>query len=259
MAISPFPSRSAGARKAPVTCTHCGTNAPERLFKREGEAHACEACLLDRQVHPATMSRAADRLYARFVEALTETLDIREKETGLHSRRAACHTQVLARHLAEDPEQLRQVYWGALLHDIGKIGIPDHILLKHGQLDELEWAVMRTHVDMGYHIVSQLPDLAMAADLVRCHEERYDGSGYPRGLQGEQIPLGARLFAIIDTLDAMTSDRSYRKAMAFDVAKAEIIRMAGSQFDPVAVDVFLLEEPTLREMVQLKCSPDLVA
>jgi HD-GYP domain-containing protein (c-di-GMP phosphodiesterase class II) len=222
------------------------------LFQRQGKSHACEGCLLDR--HPATLDIDTDGLYARFVEALTETLDIREKEIGLHSRRAACHTQVLAKHLIKDSEHLRQVYWGALLHDIGKIGIPDHILLKQGQLDEPEWVVMRTHVDMGFHIVSQLPDLVMAAELVRCHEERYDGSGYPRGLQGDQIPMEARLFAIIDTLDAMTSDRSYRKAMSFDVAKTEIVRMAGSQFDPVAVEVFLAEEKTLREMVQMKCN-----
>jgi len=243
---------STGPFHAPMACIHCGTRSSERLFQQQGESHACEGCLLDQ--HPATLEIDTDGLYARFVEALTETLDIREKETGLHSRRAACHTQVLAKHLIEDSEHLRQVYWGALLHDIGKIGIPDHILLKHSQLDEAEWTVMRTHVDMGYHIVSQLPDLAMAAELVRCHEERYDGSGYPRGLRGEQIPMGARLFAIIDALDAMTSDRSYRKAMPFDAAKNEIISMAGTQFDPVAVEVFLAEEKVLHEMVQMKCS-----
>lgn len=252
MAVSGKPGRSTGTIKAPVTCAHCGTRAPDRLFRRVGESHACEGCLLER--HPATTGLVPEGLYAHFVEALTETLDIREKETGLHSRRAACHTQVLARHLIHDPEHLRQVYWGALLHDIGKIGIPDHILLKHGQLDEPEWVVMRTHVDMGHHIVSQLPDLAMAAELVRCHEERYDGSGYPRGLRGDQISIGARLFAIIDTLDAMTSDRSYRKAMPFDTARTEITRMSGTQFDPVAVEIFLAEERTLREMVQMKCS-----
>lgn len=241
----------------PVACVHCGTSSPQRLFQRQGTSHVCEGCLLDQ--HPATPHIDTDGLYARFVEVLTETLDMREKETGLHSRRAACHTQVLAKHLIKDPEHLRQVYWGALLHDIGKIGIPDHILLKHGQLDELEWVVMRTHVDMGYHIVSQLPDLAMAADLVRCHEERYDGSGYPRGLRGEQIPMGARLFAIIDTLDAITSDRSYRKAMSFDAAKNEITRMAETQFDPAAVETFLAEEQTLREMVQMKCTLERLA
>lgn len=192
-------------------------------------------------------------LYDQFVQALAEALDIREMETGMHSRRVACHTQVLARRLVPDAERLRQIYWGSLLHDIGKIGIPDDILLKHDRLSEPEWKVMRTHVELGFHIVAKLPDMALAAQVVRCHEERFDGTGYPRGLKGEDIPLGARLFAVIDTLDAMTSDRSYRKAMSFDAAKDEIVRMAGTQFDPLAVEAFLLDEATLREMVAVKC------
>lgn len=201
----------------------------------------------------AGLPSGADALYGRFVETLTEVLDLRERETGRHSRRAACHTQVLARHFTDDAELLRQIYWGSLLHDIGKIGIPDRILLKQDRLDEREWETMRTHSELGYRIVSQLPDLAVAAELVLCHEERYDGSGYPRGLRGEEIPLGARLFAVIDTLDAMTSDRSYRRAMPFEAAKEEVVRLSGAQFDPAAVACFLLEEPALRDMVQRKC------
>lgn len=247
-------STSAGISATPVTCTHCGNSSPDRLFLRDGNSHCCEGCLLDRQAQQDCVSPARDIPYAQFIEAMSETLDIREKETGMHSRRAACHTLVLARHLVEAPEHLRQIYWGSLLHDIGKIGIPDHILLKHGQLNAQEWDVMRSHVELGYHIVSKLPDMVIAAELVRCHEERYDGSGYPRGLRNNQIPLGARLFAIIDTLDAMTSDRSYRKALSFDIAKEEIVRMSGTQFDPVAVAVFIAEEATLRQMVTLKCN-----
>ena len=187
-------------------------------------------------------------------EALAATLDLREHETGLHSKRVACHTLELARHcVLDDPERLRQIYWGALLHDIGKMGIPDAILLKDGPLTEAEWEEMRTHPDKGYHIVSQVPGMREAAEIVRSHEERFDGSGYPRGLSGEAIPWGARLFAVIDTLDAMTSDRPYRKALSFDVAKTEILQMAGTQFDPDAVEVFLEAEPVLRAMVSLKC------
>ena len=113
---------------------------------------------------------------------------------------------------------------------------------------------MRHHVELGYSIVSQLPGLEVAAELVRSHEERFDGTGYPRGLRGEEIPIGARLFAVIDTLDAMTSDRSYRQGLSFEKAKEEIQRMVGSQFDPLAVNLFLAEEKVLRDMVAIKCS-----
>ena len=194
-----------------------------------------------------------ERANAGFAEALAEALDIREHETGDHSKRVACHTLVLARRFTKDTEGLRQIYWGALLHDLGKIGIADAILLKPGALSDNEWLEMRTHPEKGHRIVAQIPGMEEAAEIVLSHEERFDGAGYPRGLRGQQIPLGARLFAIIDTLDAMTSDRSYRKALTFDQARAEIIKMSGTQFDPVAVQAFLAEETTLREMVEVKC------
>lgn len=194
-----------------------------------------------------------ERADAAFAEALAEALDIREHETGEHSKRVACHTLVLARRFTKDTERLRQIYWGALLHDIGKIGIADAILLKQGALNEGEWREMRTHPEKGHRIVSQIPGMEEATEIVLSHEERFDGTGYPRGLRGQQIPLGARLFALIDTLDAMTSDRSYRKALSFDQARAEIVSMSGTQFDPLAVRAFLAEETTLREMVAAKC------
>lgn len=190
---------------------------------------------------------------AAFAEALIEALDIREHETGDHSKRVACHTLVLARRFTSDADQLRQIYWGALLHDIGKIGIADAILLKQGELSEGEWLEMRTHPEKGHRIVAKISSLKQAAEIILSHEERFDGTGYPHGLKGEQIPLGSRLFAAIDTLDAMTSDRSYRKALPFDQALAEIIKMRGTQFDPLAVQAFLAEETTLREMVAVKC------
>lgn len=221
--------------------------------RHEGPECRCEGCRHEIRAGAGPRHAFPEGLYDRFVQALAEALDIREMETGMHSRRVACHTQVLARRLVSDAERLKQIYWGSLLHDIGKIGIPDDILLKHGRLSEPEWEIMRTHVELGFHIVGKLPDMEPAAEVVRCHEERFDGTGYPRGLKGEDIPLGARLFAVIDTLDAMTSDRSYRKAMSFDAAKDEIVGMAGTQFDPLAVDAFLLDEATLREMVAVKC------
>ena len=212
----------------------------------------CERCFLD-QTEVASGATDSSAL-ARFAEALAEALDLREHETGLHSRRVACHTQVLARRFSDDNDFLRQIYWGALLHDIGKIGVPDAILLKHGPLDETEWRTMRRHPEDGHRIVSCLPGMDVAADIVLCHEERFDGSGYPRGLRGEQISIGARLFAVIDTLDAMTSDRPYRPAQSFSAAKAEILRAAGTQFDPVAVTAMVAEAPVLRQMVSMKCT-----
>ena len=190
---------------------------------------------------------------ATLAEALVEALDLREHETGQHSRRVACHTLVLARRARSDPAWLRQVYWGSLLHDIGKIGLSDAVLLKHGRLNRREWAEMRTHPQKGFRILSRVPGLGEVAEIVYSHEERYDGSGYPRGLAGEQIPLAARLFAVIDTLDAMTSDRPYRRALSFDTARDGIVRLGGTQFDPLAVATFLSEETVLRQMVALKC------
>jgi HD-GYP domain-containing protein (c-di-GMP phosphodiesterase class II) len=190
---------------------------------------------------------------AEFAEALAAALDAREHETGLHSKRVACHTLVLAQRFTRDADELRQVYWGALLHDIGKIGIADAILLKQGPLTDAEWREMHRHPEIGHLILSHVPSLGAAAEIVLTHEERYDGSGYPRGLAGERIPLWSRLFAVIDALDAMTSDRPYRKSGPFDAAKAEIVALSGKQFDPLAVDALVAEDATLRDMVARKC------
>lgn len=199
-----------------------------------------------------------DRADLALAETLAAALDAREHETGLHSQRVACHTQVLAQHFTQDAQQLRQIYCGALLHDLGKIGIPDAILQKPGPLTQDEWLVMRTHPEIGQRILASVPFMAEAADIVLCHEEHFDGTGYPRGLSGEAIPLGARLFAVIDTLDTMTSDRPYRKGSSFDAAKTEILSLSGAQFDPQAVEAFSAEEKILRMMVARKCGVDFV-
>lgn len=247
MTSASFPSAS------PLVCRRCGmaieAGAPHG---RDAEGVRCEACVLDEAAHVPSWE-VTEAAYVALAEALAVALDAREHETGLHSKRVACHTLVLAKRFSEDAQVLRQVYWGALLHDVGKIGIPDAILLKQGPLSDEEWRIMRTHPVIGHRILSAVPFMTQAADIVLAHEERFDGSGYPRGLCGEAIPLWARLFAVIDTLDAMTSDRPYRKALPFDEAKAEIRRLSGSQFDPVAVEAFVAEEPTLREMVTMKC------
>lgn len=246
--------RTSDPRPSPMICRQCGLAIAERLFLCRGDNYCCENCRLG-DVRAACDPTGVDDLYAQFIEALAATIDLREVETGQHSKRVACHTQVLAKRFTNDLTELRQIYWGALLHDIGKIGIPDAILLKHGPLSAAEWTVMQSHATKGYELVSAIPGMAVAAELVWSHEERFDGKGYPRGLLGNDIPFGARLFAVIDTLDAMTSDRPYRKGLNFDAAKSEICKEAGKQFDPIAVEAFLAVESILREMVELKCGP----
>lgn len=235
-------------------CRQCGRHIDTAPYQRAGAECSCEDCFLDSRQRRTAAS--IDSEHQAFAEALAAALDLRERETGLHSKRVACHTLVLARRLTDDREELRQTYWGALLHDIGKIGIPDAILLKPGPLTQAEQALMRTHAEKGYAILAGIPFLRVAAQIVLSHEERFDGSGYPRGLAREAIPLGARLFAVVDTLDAMTSDRPYRRSLPFDAAKAEIRRCAGTQFDPLAVEAFVAEERVLREMVAVKCAAD---
>lgn len=138
------------------------------------------------------------------------------------------------------PEYEREVIAkGALLHDIGKVGIMDAILLKPGKLDEHEWVEMRRHPQIGHDILSGISFLKGAADFILTHHERYDGTGYPRGLKGDEIPVGSRIFNLVDTLDAMTSNRPYRKALSFDALQAEVQRCSGTQFDPALAEVFL--------------------
>lgn len=239
---------SAASGKAP-TCAACGKSEGGRQYHGAAGQWICEHCLLNSRKEVAGLIDVHP--YEEFAEALAAALDLRESETGLHSKRVASHTLILARHHFPDRATLREIYWGSLLHDIGKIGVPDAILLKPDRLSPEEWQIMRRHPEDGSKLLAKLRFFSLAGEIVLCHEERFDGSGYPRRLKGEAIPLPARLFAVIDTLDAMTFDRPYRQALSFDVAKAEIIRMAGTQFDPLAVDTFLREEALLREMTAL--------
>jgi HD-GYP domain-containing protein (c-di-GMP phosphodiesterase class II) len=230
-------------------CTLCGSPARDRLYGKISNQHTCETCLLDSRKKLAGL---AEDPYEQFVESLAAALDLREHETGLHSQRVAAHTLVLARQFYGSKDDLREIYWGSLLHDIGKIGVPDAILLNPHHLTPDEWVIMKRHPENGFRILENISFLSLAGRIVLCHEERFDGSGYPSGLKGDQIPLPARLFAVIDTLDAMTFDRPYRKALPFDAAKSEIVKMSGSQFDPIAVESFLKEEEILREMAAME-------
>jgi putative nucleotidyltransferase with HDIG domain len=179
-----------------------------------------------------------ERSYDITLEAMGDALDLRDQETEGHSKRVTAYTIALARAMGLDSEELRMIARGAFLHDIGKIATPDSILLKPGRLNAEETAIMREHCERGYEMVRKIPFLREAAEIVYTHQEQFDGAGYPRGLRGEEIPLGARIFAIADTLDAMTSDRPYRKGTSFAAAIDEITRCAGTQFDPQIVEVF---------------------
>jgi putative nucleotidyltransferase with HDIG domain len=180
-----------------------------------------------------------ERSYDITLEALGDALDLKDRETEGHSRRVTAFTIAIARAMGLTADQIRVIARGAFLHDIGKMAIPDAILNKPGALTPDEAGIMREHSYHGYQIVKKIPFLQEAAEIVYAHQERFDGTGYPRGLKGEQIPLGARMFAVADTLDAITSDRPYRPAQTLTAAREEIQRWAGRQFDPEVVKMFL--------------------
>ncbi|MGC1450444.1 MAG: HD domain-containing phosphohydrolase, partial [Candidatus Sulfotelmatobacter sp.] len=180
-----------------------------------------------------------ERSYDITLETLGDALDLKDRETEGHSKRVTAFTIAIARAMGLPREQINTIARGAFLHDIGKIAIPDKILNKPGKLEPDEMTIMKEHAYHGYQIVKKIPFLAEAADIVYSHQERFDGSGYPRGLKGEQIPLGARIFSVADTLDAITSDRIYRAAQSLEAAKVEIQKWSGRQFDPEVVNVFL--------------------
>lgn len=171
--------------------------------------------------------------------ALASALDVREHGTGLHSQRVADYTLRLAEKMGiREKEALAVIGKGALLHDVGKIGVPDSVLLKPGPLSESEWEVMRGHPGVGDRMLRKIGFLRDPAEIVLSHHEKYDGTGYPRGLKGEKIPLGARLFTVIDVYDALTTARPYHDATAHEKA-VEILRSgAGTHFDPLVLAAF---------------------
>src|SRR5438128_2567569 len=188
-----------------------------------------------------------ERSYDITLEALGDALDLKDAETEGHSKRVTAFTIAVARAMGLTGERIRVIARGAFLHDIGKMAIPDAILRKPGALDADEKLIMQEHCYRGYQMLRKIPFLAEAADIVYSHQEKYDGTGYPRGLKGEQIPLGARIFAVADTLDAITSDRPYRAAQPTRVALEEVARFSGTQFDPDVVKTFLSMPETIWE------------
>ena len=177
-------------------------------------------------------------LYANTLEGMVLALDLREQETGYHSYRVTEYSLMLARNLKLSHEELSIIVKGALLHDIGKIGIPDSILLKNEELTKNEWEIMKTHPQLGYNILKKINFLEESAKILLTHHERYDGKGYPNGISGSEIPIGSRIFSIVDALDAMTSNRIYREAVGFEEAKQRIIDSSETQFDPEVIESF---------------------
>jgi len=182
--------------------------------------------------------------YDTTIEGWAQALELRDRETEGHTRRVAELTVKLARALGVKSEDLIHIRRGALLHDIGKMGIPDQILLKPGPLTPEEWKIMKKHPVYAWELLSPIEYLRPALNIPYCHHERWDGTGYPRGLKGEEIPLSARIFAVVDVWDALTSNRPYRSAWSQDKAREYIKEQAGHHFDPQVVEKFLelLEE-----------------
>jgi len=189
-------------------------------------------------------SRKIDEVRDITVLALGAALNLKDHETADHCLRVSHNSVALGSAMDLSEFELKNLKWSAYLHDIGKIGIPEHILLKAGDLEPDERHIMEKHPVLGYTMVRNIEFLASATDVVLGHHERYDGSGYPEGLSGSRIPLHARIFAVMDTLDAMTSDRPYRGALTLASVEAELLRCAGTQFDPEIVRIFLAAPST---------------
>jgi HD-GYP domain-containing protein (c-di-GMP phosphodiesterase class II) len=203
-------------------------------------------------VYRALRDGVALRMQTRLaLEELADIVDLRDRYTHDHCRRVGELSRMLARRLGCAAEEVERIYLAARVHDVGKIGIRSSVLLKPARLDDTEWEEMRTHPEVGARIVAKFPEFAEGRELVLSHHERWDGNGYPRGLAGAQIPFGARVIAVADSWDAMTSNRAYRQAMSIDRAFAELEQGQGTQFEGRVVEAFialLRERPELAQL-----------
>ena len=191
---------------------------------------------------------------SNLLDGLVSALDLRDSETQWHSRRVGRYARRLAKEIGIQGRELDDIERGATLHDIGKIGVRDAVLLKPGPLDAQEWAEMKRHPALGHEILKGIGFLARARLIPLHHQERYDGTGYPQGLRGEAICVGARIFAVVDAYDAITNDRPYRKCRTYEVARGEIVKCSGTQFDPAIVQAWLripqAEWDAIREAIE---------
>lgn len=201
------------------------------------------------ELQPADVVDGGSPVATEQLLALHRLIDERDPGLAGHSQRVTRYGLVLAAGLGVDRWTARALHLGAPLHDLGKIGLPDAILLKPGPLDLAEWEQMQRHPELGYRLLRRLPRLAAALPLVRYHHERWDGTGYPRGLAAVAIPLSARIFSLADAFDAMTADRPYRRALSGPEARARILAESGRQFDPQLVEVF---EATFERLLDVR-------
>lgn len=207
------------------------------------EALAGQAAIaIDNAMLYEGVQRSSDELAQAYDDTLagwSKTLGLRDQETQDHSQRVTEMTLRIAKEMGITDDELIHIRRGTLLHDIGKLAIPDSILLKPGPLNDDEWEIMRRHPVYAYELISPIQFLHPALDIPYCHHERWNGSGYPRGLSGEQIPLAARIFAVVDVWDALRSNRTYRKAWPLEEVEEHIRQNSGKYFDPRVVDLFL--------------------
>jgi len=196
-------------------------------------------------IHRNQLNERLSNLSIETVLALSRSLDARDSHSGSHSKHMAGLSEQLANKYQFSSRETRELCWAALLHDIGKIGVEDQILYKPGPLSEREWEIMKTHPEVGAQMIRGLSGMENIASLIFCHHERMDGSGYPRGIPGDQIPLGARIIAVVDSYSAMTEGRPYRKAKRHEEAISELKALGGKQYDSDVVNMFvsLFENP----------------
>lgn len=231
------------------TCPNCGTPIEQDRFvlRRDGTSR-CEHCYFTNTYLDGIVQRM-ETGYLVTLEAFVNAIDAREHEVGNHSLRVTEFSLVIGNAFGIRGRDLVDLYAGSLLHDIGKIGIPDAVLLKAGPLTPQEQATMHKHPEIGYRIIGRIGYFSKAAQIVRSHHEHFDGSGYPRGLKGEDIPAGARVFAVADALDALTVTRLYHPASSFEDALESIMAASGTIFDPAVVESFLKASDELKDYV----------
>jgi putative nucleotidyltransferase with HDIG domain len=230
-------------------CPNCGGPIEEdRYVMRPDGSYRCEHCYFN-DTYLEGVVHSIDTAYLVTLEALVSAIDAREHEVGNHSLRVTEFSLIIGKTAGVTGRNLVDLYCGALLHDIGKIGVPDDVLHKRGPLTSEEKVLMQRHPEIGYRIIGHIGYFARAAEIVRSHHEHFDGSGYPRGLSGDAIPHGARIFAVSDALDALTVRRPYREPLPFEGALETILQEAGSLYDPAVTGVLLSAANELKEYV----------
>ncbi len=231
------------------TCPHCGHSIEEdRYVMRPDGTYRCESCYFN-DTYLEGVVHNIDTAYLVTLEAFVNAIDAREHEVGNHSLRVTEYSLIVANACDVRGRDLVDLYCGALLHDIGKIGVPDAVLHKEGPLNEEEQRLMRRHPEIGYRIIGHIGYFARASEIIRSHHEHYDGTGYPRGLNGDAIPHGARVFALADALDALTVKRPYHEALPFEEALEEIIKSSGRIYDPSVIQAALKVADELKDYI----------